>query len=290
MLTHPTYKQSHMKKLISAIILLTILCLKQTAYAQQPLKVLSYNILEGMVTDTTKGKQVFVNWIKKFDPDILALQECNGFTQKSLEELAASWGHPYAVIVKENGYPTGLTSRYPIAGIRKINENMTHGFIMAKVKDYNIVVLHLNPHRYKKRRQEIAAVMDNIALEPNKNNWIIMGDFNSNTPQEKYRLDTVRILERNLAAMKKNPLIENMVDGKFIDYNTQQQVLDAGFVDAAFEYSRRGGSDSIRSNSRIDYIYLSKNLAKKVLRCHFIYDDFTAKYSDHRPIYLEIKK
>ncbi|MBV7529751.1 endonuclease/exonuclease/phosphatase family protein [Chitinophaga sp. sic0106] len=282
-----------MKKLITVVLLLTTISLKNV-YAQQPLKVLSYNILEGMVTDTTKGKQVFVNWIKELDPDILALQECNGFTQQSLEALAATWGHPYAVIVKENGYPTGLTSKYPIAGIRKINENMTHGFIMAKIKDYNIVVLHLNPHRYKKRRQEIAAIMDNIALEANKRNWILMGDFNSNTPQEQYRLDTVHILERNLAAVKKNPLIENMVNGRFIDYNTQQQVLDAGFIDAPFEYARaeksRGGTDTIRSNSRIDYIYLSKNLEKKILRCHFIYDDFTAKYSDHRPIYLEIKK
>uniref|UniRef100_UPI002618045B endonuclease/exonuclease/phosphatase family protein n=1 Tax=Chitinophaga sp. TaxID=1869181 RepID=UPI002618045B len=113
----------------SSITVCLLLLAALSAGAQDTLRVLSYNILEGMVKDTTKGKQVFVDWVKTHRPDVVALQECNAFTQKSLEELALSYGHPYAVIVKENGYPTGLTSRYPIADIKKINENMTHGFI-----------------------------------------------------------------------------------------------------------------------------------------------------------------
>ncbi|MEB3375287.1 hypothetical protein SFC43_25780 [Bacteroides sp. CR5/BHMF/2] len=35
------------------------------------------------------------------NPDIVCLQEANKFTQKSLEALAASYGHPYAVLQKE---------------------------------------------------------------------------------------------------------------------------------------------------------------------------------------------
>ncbi|SJZ48971.1 exodeoxyribonuclease-3 [Chitinophaga eiseniae] len=263
------------------------------AQAQAPLRVLSYNILEGMVTDTTKGKEVFVQWVKQFNPDMVALQECNKFTQKTLEELAATWGHPYAVIVKENGYPTGLTSRYPITNIQKVTENMTHGFIMANVLDYNIVVLHLNPHKFRKRREEIANILANIAQKKDKHGWVLMGDFNSNTPLDMARLDTNRIKAAHLNAVKKNPKIENLEDGS-IDFKVQQHLLDAGFVDALYAYDRAeratGGKDTIRSKSRIDYIYLSKDLAKKVKTCHFIYDDFTAKYSDHRPVYMELKK
>lgn len=263
------------------------------AQAQAPLRVVSYNILEGMVTDTTKGKEVFVQWVKQFNPDIVALQECNKFTQKTLEELAATWGHPYAVIVKENGFPTGLTSRYPITNINKVTENMTHGFIMANVLDYNIVVLHLNPHRFRKRREEISGILANIAQKKDKRGWILMGDFNSNTPLDMARLDTNRIKAAHLNAVKKNPKIENLDDGS-IDFKVQQHLLDAGFVDALYEYDRAeratGGKDTIRSKSRIDYIYLSKDLAKKVKTCHFIYDDFTARYSDHRPVYMELKK
>ncbi|RBL88555.1 endonuclease/exonuclease/phosphatase family protein [Chitinophaga flava] len=264
------------------------------AQAQAPLRVLSYNILEGMTTDTTKGKKVFVEWVKQFNPDIMALQECNGFTQKSLEELAATWGHPYAVIVKENGYPTGLTSRYPITDIQKVNENMTHGFIMANVNGYNVVVLHLNPHKYRKRREEIASILANTERKNDKGNWIIMGDFNSNTPLDKNRLDSNRIKGWQANAIKKNPNIDNLVDGNLIDYDVQQRMLNAGFTDAIYESDRQekavSGKDTIRTTTRIDYIYLSKDLAKKLKTCHFIYDDFTAKYSDHQPVYMEIKK
>ncbi|ATL46967.1 exonuclease III [Chitinophaga caeni] len=282
-----------MNKMRSTIIysLLLFCCLPLAA--QNTMKVLSYNILEGMVKDTTKGKQQFVEWVKDKDPDILALQECNGFTQKSLEALAASYGHPYAVIVKESGYPVGLTSKYPIAGIQKVNENMTHGFILAKIENLNICVLHLNPHLYQKRRQEIAAILKYISIQPNAHNWLVMGDFNSQTPLEKDRHAKSNIIQRQKDAVKRNPKIHNLVDGEKIDYLVQQQMLNAGFKDLAFIYDadqkQQNGKDTIRSNARIDYIYSDKALSKKMKSCHFIYDDFTAKFSDHRPIILELK-
>lgn len=283
-----------MKRLTGFFFAAAICWMAQPARAQTSLKVLSYNILEGMVKDTTKGKIHFVEWVKALNPDVVALQECNKFTQKTLEALALSWGHPYAVIVKENGYPTGLTSRYPIANIRKVNENMTHGFIMARIEQYNFVVLHLNPHKYPKRRAEIAQVLKNIELEKDKKNWLMMGDFNSVSPLDKERLAKGGYLERAKAAAAKRPVLENLVDGKEIDFNVQQQILSAGFTDAGLAWDKRqaaqSGKSAIATNSRIDYIYLSKDLAKKIITCHFIYDDFTAVSSDHKPILLELKK
>jgi exodeoxyribonuclease III len=257
-------------------------------------KVISYNILEGMKTDTTKGRQLFVQWIMNKQPDLVALQECNGFTQRTLEQLAASYGHPYAVIVKENGYPVGLTSKYPILDIRKVNENMTHGFITAQVHGYNICVLHLNPHLYRKRRAEIAVILQTLALQPNQKNWLIMGDFNSHTPLDSIKHKTGEIQAYQKKAMALHPQIhmENLVDSEYIDYTVQQQVLNAGFTDGAWQYNSMAPKDKagVITNSRIDYIYLSKHLRKKIRYCAFIYDDFTKKYSDHRPVYLILKK
>ena len=253
------------------------------AYAQQPLKIISYNILMGMKTDTTEGKQQFVAWVKEKDPDILALQECNGFTQKSLEALAATYGHPYAVIVQTNGYPTGLTSKYPIAAIQKVNENMTHGFIMARIEHYNIVVLHFNPHQYRKRREEVAMVLKYIALEEDRKNWVIMGDFNSHSPLDKALHSNGRVIARQQSVTKERPHIHNLINDKEIDYTVQQSMLDAGFVDAV----HAGGNAT--SDSRIDYIYVSKDLRRKLRHASFILDDFTKKFSDHRPIILELK-
>lgn len=282
-----------MKRNIS--ITLLFLFTAFTAGAQDTLRVLSYNILEGMVKDTTRGKQVFADWVKTHRPDVVALQECNSFTQKSLEELALSYGHPYAVIVKENGYPTGLTSRYPIAAIQKINENMTHGFIMAKIGKFNIVVLHLNPHKHKKRRAEIAQVLANIELQSDKKNWFMMGDFNSVSPLDRERLEKSGYLDKQKAAMAKRPtVLDNLANGTEIDYEVQQSILTAGFIDAGKLYDEkekaRTGKSIILSDSRIDYIYVSSDLKKKIIRCAFIYDPFTAVHSDHRPIITELKQ
>ncbi|RPE08808.1 exonuclease III [Chitinophaga lutea] len=283
-----------MKKIICFPLFLLSLCAMLSASAQGTFRVLSYNILEGMVKDTTKGKTVFVEWVKARNPDVVALQECNGFTQKTLEELALSYGHPYAVIVKENGYPTGLTSRYPIADIRKVNESMTHGFIMARIEQYNIVVLHLNPHKHLKRRAEIAQVLKNVELQKDRKNWIMMGDFNSVSPLDKERIEKSGYIARQQAAAAKRPMLDNLVNGNAVDYQVQQHILDAGFTDAGHTYDAREkartGKSIINTDTRIDYIYLSSDLAKKLAACSFIYDDFTATHSDHRPILLDLKK
>jgi exodeoxyribonuclease-3 len=137
-------------------------------------------------------------------------------------------------------------------------------------------------------------VLKNIELEKDKKNWLIMGDFNSVSPQDKERLAKGGYLERAKAAAAKRPMLENLVDGKEIDFNVQQQILSAGFTDAGLTWDKRQtaqtGKSAIATNSRIDYIYLSKDLAKKIITCHFIYDDFTAVSSDHKPILLELKK
>lgn len=264
-----------------------------TTLKAQTFKVLSYNILEGMKTDTSKGKQLFVEWVKDKAPDVLALQECNGFTQQTLEALAASYGHNYAVIVKENGYPTGVTSRFPIVDIRKVNENMTHGFITASIHGYNFCILHLNPHKHLKRRSEIAQVLETLRLQHGDKNWLMMGDFNSLSPLDSHRVAQTNFVQRQQEASLKNPNISNLANGA-VDYQVQQSILQAGFVDAGLTYDRtvqkETGKSGILSNTRIDYIYLSKDLAKKLQYCRFIYDDFTAKYSDHKPIIMELKK
>lgn len=275
------------------ILCIAMAIISITAVKAQTLKVLSYNILEGMKTDTSKGKQLFVEWVKDKNPDVLALQECNGFTQLTLEALAATYGHNYAVIVKENGYPTGVTSRYPIVNIRKVNENMTHGFITASINGYNFCILHLNPHKHLKRRSEIAQVLETLRLQHGDKNWLMMGDFNSLSPLDSHRVAQTNFVERQREVSLKNPNISNLANGQ-VDYQVQQSILRAGYVDAGLTYDKTvqkdTGKSGILSNTRIDYIYLSKDLAKKLQYCKFIYDDFTAKYSDHKPIIMELKK
>lgn len=274
------------KSLYKTCLLIIALFITGNLFAQDTLRVLSYNILEGMKTDTTKGKTVFVNWIKKQNPDILALQECNKFTEESLNQLARSFGHPYSIIVKLKGYPVGLTSKYPILNAERINENMTHGFIVANVLKYNILVAHLNPHNYEKRREEIGIILQKIKDSNQKKNWIMMGDLNSLSPLDRNNYADGVYLNRLIENEKKHANHHNLEDGKYLDFEVQQKILDFGLIDAM--KSLPTGNDF--KSTRIDYIYLSKNLRSGLEYCKFIYDDFTKKHSDHRPILMKLSK
>lgn len=274
------------------ILLSIMLLLGSAAFAQDYLRVLSYNILEGMKLDTTKGKQQFVKWVKDQDPDIFAIQEANKFTAESLAALAKSYGHNYSVLVKEKGYPTALTSRFPITDVEKINENITHGYITAKVNGYHIVVLHLNPHHYDIRRKEIALILAKIKENKATKKLMVMGDFNSYSPLDKANYADGQLLKHIQDVQAKNKAHNNLINGEELDFEVQGSIIDFGLVDILKHLAE---SDSLRAKeiipgkNRIDYIYVSKDLKAKVVRGNFIKDEFTKKFSDHLPIIIELK-
>lgn len=279
-----------MKKTL--ILFAALLLIGSVAFAQDHIRVLSYNLLEGMKTDTTKGKQQFVKWVKDQDPDIFAIQEANKFTAESLAELAKSYGHDYSVLVKEKGYPTALTSRFPITDIEKINENITHGYITAKVNGYNVVVLHLNPHHYDIRRKEIAAILAKVKENKATKKLIVMGDFNSFSPLDKANYADGLAVKRFKDVQAKNKTQNNLVNGEELDFEVQGSILDFGLVDLLKYLAERdplNAKEIIPVKNRIDYIYVSKDLRSKVIRGNFIKDEFTKKFSDHLPIIIELK-
>lgn len=273
-------------KALFLLLLIVVLSNRpQVVSAQGKFRIISYNILEGMKLDTTAGKVEFVNWVKSQNPDILALEECNKFTQTSLEEMAHKYGHPYAVLLRETGYPVGITSKYPIVDVHRVTDNMQHGFIVAKIKNYNVIVLHFAPHKYKKRREEVEVILSTIAASPSQNKWIIMGDFNSFSPLDKDNYADGKTVKQLQEAAKKYSFHENLVDGQYLDFDVQQKILDFGLKDTGKMMATK---DEPKSN-RIDYIYVSKDLISQVTSAHFIRDSFTANHSDHKPVIMEIK-
>lgn len=113
----------------------------------ETLKVLSYNVLEGMKLDKANNYNNFVTWVNEQAPDIMAIEETNGFTTEKLTALSARWGHNYAEMCKESGYPVSITSKYPIEVVSRILDGVWHGGIHVKIKGINILVLHLYPFR-----------------------------------------------------------------------------------------------------------------------------------------------
>lgn len=267
---------------------------------QTGLRVMSYNIYEGMKLDTAAGKPVFAAWIKKMDPDILALQECTGFTQASLEKLAEQYGHQYAVLLIEGEkFPVAITSKFPILNVQKVSDNMDRGFISATIKGYNVISLHFTPFDYRKRAQEVNLLLAHIEALASKKNWIVMGDFNTLSPLDSAHYSDGRMVANYQAYEKKYPPIQKLADGK-IDYSVIQKVLNAGLVDALKHttpefvktihpkrFEPKTGTDV---SSRIDFIFVSKDLVKKIESVKVPTDDFTDNFSDHYPVLMELKK
>lgn len=288
--------KSHLLFLFIVALTFNSICFSNT----KNIKILSYNIYKGMSADQSENKSGFVTWIDSISPDIVSLQEVNGFTQATLENMSRNYGHPYAVLLKEKGYPVALTSKYPIVNVKKVIDNMHHGFIQAQILDLNIIVLHLSPHKYRKRKEEIELILSTIKNTNPKEKWIIMGDFNTYSPLDSLNYQDGALKERIKTLEAKYKSHENLKNDN-IDYSVIQEVLDFDFFDALKLKNKTFIAtaptfllehNDIKNNTtmRIDYIFISKKLKKELLNCAVIKDNFTHYNSDHYPIFMELKR
>ena len=82
------------------------------------IRVLSYNVWYGF-TKKSERKADWHHYVKSLKPDIVALQELNGYTPNKLAQDGKSWGHMHSVLLKEDGFPTGIASKFPIRNLKK---------------------------------------------------------------------------------------------------------------------------------------------------------------------------
>lgn len=289
---------------IAAMLGGIILC-TSSAYASldeaKQLKIISYNVYNGMKLDESEGKQQYIDWAKAQDADIIAWQEMNFFTREKLEKFAAGYGHKYAVLLKESPddpafFPVAITSKYPIVNVNKVVDNLWHGALFADVGNYHFVITHMNPFWTAKRIDEINLIIDSIKYSRDPNGkWIIAGDLNSFSPADKADYDKSTLLEDIKEKQKKRPILENLVNGQ-LSYTVQQNLLDAGYIDALKLKHKEFIStaptkvfyDQASVPLRYDYIYVSPPLKNNVIDVKVLKDDFTDKYSDHYPVQMII--
>jgi len=152
------------------------------------LKIITYNIYQGFIGDD-KRKQRFIEWIKKQNVDILALQELNNYNENTLQEDALKWGHKYsAICITKDGYHIGFTSNREIKNIEKIKSITQRGILKCEIDNIILFALHFYPEENKMKVSEIQNQEANTVLvEANKynnSNCIILGDFNALSPYD----------------------------------------------------------------------------------------------------------
>lgn len=291
------------------------------------LKVLYWNIQNGMWADQENNYDNFVEYVKSQDPDICVWCEAEsryrtGTNVKMTEYdefylpwnwdfLARRYGHQYVLVCgKRDTFPQVITSKYPVRIVKRVNGNVddiivVHGAGWAQVevggKEINIVTLHTWPQRYaykaenqaessKKqegdvfRAKEMKYICDQtIGTVPDAASqyWMMLGDFNavSRADNSIYGFD-----EDNKAF-----LVHDYVSG-----NTP-------YIDIVGRLHPGDFQKSTFSGRRIDFIYMTEPLFRKVRSAEIIHDGYptacrdprgVTKFcypSDHYPIIVNLK-
>lgn len=306
-----------MKNKKNLFILLFVLLFSLNLFSQKDTyKLISYNVYWGMKQDSTENKSKFAEWIRQQDPDIVALQEMNGFTQENpdfaamkkgevnknnLQKLAESYGHPYVFILREPStdgsvtFPVALTSKYPIVNVRRVVDNFAHGFLVAEIEGMHFIVTHFHPFSSKKRGYEIDQIL--ATMKATEGKWLLMGDLNSVSPLDKSAYDNNLLRDFIREDRKKRPHNQNLKDDE-LDYTVQQKILDAGYIDVLKMFHKdfiataptKLFYDQSSHPLRYDYLYVSGNMKNYIIDCKVIKDEFTDIYSDHYPVILTFKK
>lgn len=266
--------------------------------AANTIKVISYNIWNGFEKDAARQAR-FTEWMNAQQPDIVALEELVGINEKDLAALAASYGHPYVAIVKEEGYPVGLTSRQPIRVVKKQVEGFWHGMLHAQTYGLDIIVTHLSPFEWKYRLKEAEAITHYIH-ENKLESCMVMGDFNAYSPFDADEVETHTQLKQNMLGWdKSHPEYGNMRGERF-DYSVLSEFLSIGFADpvkmfvpaakrmsypAATLYEWQWGDPRLKMlGERLDYILVSPALAPKCIDATVHNGKELEGISDHYPV------
>jgi endonuclease/exonuclease/phosphatase family metal-dependent hydrolase len=262
------------------------------------LRIITYNVWYGF-TQVPERKDAWIQWMKEQKPDIVSLQELNEYTPELLEKDARSYGHSYSVLLKEEGFPTGITSRYPIEDVQRITDGFHHGLIRVRIRNIYYYVIHLHPSNWEIRKGEIRKIIEDIEKLPDNSKLILAGDFNTFSPLDSgfYSHGRLEVFFNERDSLYKEL---NLNNGK-LDYSVIQELMHAGFVD--LEASLRTdayvfqGSFPTRiekegehgDQRRLDYFFASKNLADLVTYAEIISSDTTLILSDHLPVIVNLR-
>jgi endonuclease/exonuclease/phosphatase family metal-dependent hydrolase len=247
--------------------------------------VMTYNILHGEGLDGKLDLDRTAEVIRQVNPTVVGLNEVdNNFSGRSKfinepEYLAEKLGMHYvygpALILgdpkKPNMYGNALLSKHPIKKMK--NHKLYHqegqepricieATIDIKGVEYTFMVTHLDHQSTEVRVKQAQDIAKITGDRPGKT--ILMGDFNAPPPLDG---------QDEEAAKRSRPIA--VIMEKFKD---------------TFVLAGNGSGGSSRSRRRIDYIFVSPDLAENVQECEVIYNDLTAIASDHRPVVAQIKQ
>jgi len=278
------------------------------------LKIVWYNVLRGFHKKELDGSFTFEQKrffavkkiIKSLNPDFLFIGEgdfnprCKIKGEKvKIIDYKKEFGFPYFYYSKPD-----KTSRKGEVILSKIsfkvknfskgdysNENYTDLKCFFKLNKKEILVEIIHPYPTIPEKEKANFVKK--ILKGKKENYLLLGDFNALSPDDKYEKENLFKLF-SLMAKNKMSAWKNVHDSS--KSLMIKEVLKSGLKDTFKEKNKKqeitlptknySPFKNKKAGIRLDYIFCSKNF--EVLKSKIIKNKLTDIASDHYPIYAEL--
>lgn len=238
-----------------------------------------------------------LEWIASQQPDVVALQELEGYTEAKLREDARAWGHPHVALSEaKTGLRLGLTSREPIEDAHAVTtRGIRLGMLHGRIRGIDFFVLHLGHGTDEMRLRETRIVLNEIRKIASADRpSVLLGDFNSVSRHDR------AFYERNNVMTPAGRLYERNERGfAILNLDVMDQYLKGGWVDLVHEHqgvlTREQASwpslvfQKRKNFVRIDFILASASLAKACRFARVMKDPATDGLSDHYPVMADFE-
>lgn len=292
-----------------------------------PIRILYWNIQNGMWADQGSGYDNFVRYVKETDPDICIWCEAKTHyrtgsgesfpnLQDSLylpghwDELALRYGHKYVFLGGERDFfPQVITSRYPIEGVlRMIGDDsvtVSHGAGWAKVKlgkeTLNIVTVHTWPQKYgigipkdpPQLRQESALRHEGDSARREEMRWVV--EHTVGTDPDAGNNLWILAGDMNSISRKDNAVYGLPEDSP--EFLTQDYLAGIPCLYDA-QSCKLDSFIATGGKRRIDYIYCTEPVLSRITSLEVVEEGFPTRTktdiknfwipSDHTPIIVEL--
>ena len=307
------------------LIIISALLMSGCCDKKEDVRILYWNIQNGMWADQGNNYDNFVAWINEQAPDICVWAEAESryrtgtktkmagceeaYFPYNWDLFARRYGHEYVVMVgKRDTFPQVITSKFPIRLVDRINGNgediiVVHGSGHAQVdvngKTINFVTVHTYPFKYAY-----------LAEDPQKSSEEQGGDIFRATEMKHICEESILkydpkgkemwmlVGDFNAIARTDNDIYKKADDDKcfmlhdYIDANTP-------FIDVMKTWYPDEFQHTTLSKRRIDFMYVTKPLYDVITNAETIRNGYATSTrdpelkfcypSDHYPLVIDVR-
>ena len=291
------------------LILISLSTLNVSSAAGKDLKVLYWNVQNGMWSGQDDDYNAFVSWVKVQKPDVCIWAEAETIyytgSSKRLpreeryfiwDKVAPRYGHKYIYVAgHRDGYPQVITSKYPIENVEKIVGDeetvVCHGAGWARVrvagKVLNLVSLHTWPQQNHFNCKGAAPEIIKASAEKGEGDmyraqelkWICEHTILT----DKDAAENLWLMAGDFNAISPKDNWVYRLPENSTKFLTHKYILEnTPYVDVIWERNPRNFYTTTFEKKRIDFVYCSPALYDCMIDAQIVEDYYTRPVRDER--------